>query len=944
MPISLNPFKHPIAAKVALTYVVLAATWILLSDRLVLFLFSDPETMSFASTVKGWLFVAVTATLLYMQLHVYLEQLDSEHAKLLESEARFRGIFNSVTEAIFIHRLGDFAIIDANQRASDLLGYSRDEFCRSGVAGFLSSAGPVGLKEAELVMGKAMREGPQHVDCMVRHKRGHSFWIGASLTKALLGETEVLLVSVQDIEERKRTEQALQRKNAIHAVLSGVNKAMLEVRDRQTLFDSVCSVALQMTGFRLAWVAQLVDERIQPHCLFAVSARGEAKEFVAEVLGRPHDAEPGKRSPALEAAKDRHYVVIDDIEHDGKLVLLERAVSTYGLRSAMSIPVEGGGFRGAISFFSGEANYFNVEVILLLLEVADSVSFALNKIYEKEEQERAEAQIRLHAQVFENTRDGMVITDAHNRIIMANRALTEQTGYSTEEIIGQNPNILSSGRHDRGFYAQMWAALDSVGAWQGEIWNRRKDGEVYLEWLSINTIRGSDGRISNYFANFSDLSGRKAQEELDWLKRFDVLTGLPNRLLLEDRANEAIAHARQYGRHVALLCINLNRFHYVNESLGHPAGDKVLKGVAERFARLAGEAATVSRLSGDNFVVLIPDMAKPSEAIPVAEGLLQAASEIHEVGETQISLTASIGVALYPGDGEDFDGLLKNSDAALVRARSDGGNTCQFYTGDLNERAGLSLGLMAELRQALDSGWFTLYYQPQVCAQSGKISGVEALVRLNHPGKGLISPADFIPIAEETGMIIPLGEWIMREACRQLREWQTRGLGELVMAINLSPKQLRDPNLQASILSTIGQNNLNPHHLELEFTESALLRDVASTMQLIEELKALGVRLSIDDFGTGYSSLSYLKRFPIDRIKIDQSFVRNIALGSTDAAIVQAIITLASSLGMTTIAEGVETEQQAECLRTLNCHELQGYFYGRPVPPQMLEARLLSNG
>lgn len=939
---SKKPFRHLIAIKVALTYVALAATWILLSDKLVLLLFSEPEKMAFVSIIKGWLFVAVTATLLYMQLHVYLQRLDTEHAKSLESEARFRSIFNSASDAIFIHRIDNFAIIDANQRATDLLGYSQEDFYHLGAASFLPDSEQHSIKAVEILMHKAVREGSQHLDAIARHKRGHPFWVSISMTKAILGGTEVLLVSVQDIDERKRTELALQRKNAIHAVLSGVNKAILEVQDRQTLFDTVCSVTLQMTGFRLVWIAQLVSETVHPHNMLAMSARGEARGFLIEVLSAPAGVLREGRSPSLEAARDRHYVVIDDIEHDGKMVLLDRAISPYGLHSVMSIPIEGGGFRGAISFFSGEPHYFNVEVILLLLEVADSVSFALNKIYEKEEKERTEAQIHLHAQIFDNTRDGMAITDTSNRIIMVNRAFTEQTGYTTQEVLGQNPNILSSGRHERGFYAQMWAALESVGAWQGEIWNRRKDGEVYLEWLSINSIRDADGKISNYFANFSDLSGRKAQEELDWLKRFDVLTGLPNRLLLEDRANEAIAHARQYGRHVALLCINLNRFHYVNESLGHTAGDSVLKWVAERFVQKIGEAATISRLSGDNFVALIPDMSAPSEAIPIAEGLLQAASEINAIGETQISLTASIGVALYPGDGEDFDGLLKNSDAALVRARSDGGNTCQFYTSDLNERARLSLGLMAELRQALDSGWFTLYYQPQVCAENGEISGVEALVRLNHPDKGLISPADFIPVAEETGMIIPLGEWIMREACRQLREWQSKGLRQLIMAINLSPKQLRDPNLQATILSAIGENGLDPHYIELEFTESALLRDVASTIQLIEELKSLGVRLSIDDFGTGYSSLSYLKRFPIDRIKIDQSFVRNISNDSTDAAIVQAIITLAGSLGMTTIAEGVETGEQAECLRTLHCHELQGYYYGRPELPSTLEKTLLS--
>ncbi|MDD5249821.1 MAG: EAL domain-containing protein [Rhodocyclaceae bacterium] len=552
---------------------------------------------------------------------------------------------------------------------------------------------------------------------------------------------------------------------------------------------------------------------------------------------------------------------------------------------------------------------------------------------------QAQARIRLHAQVFDHSAEAMVITDADNDIVMVNRAFTDLTGYSLEEVRGKNPRLLKSGRHDRGFYRQLWTALTTDGVWQGEIWNRRKNGDIYPEWATINVVRDAAGAIVSHFAVSSDLSQHQAKAELLHLQRFDALTGLPNRLLLEDRANEAVGHARQHERCVALLCVNLDRFRFVNESLGHIAGDDALRTMAKRFSDCVRAAGTVSRLSGDTFAILLDDLNDTAPAGKMAAALLQAAARPLAVAGTEVLLSACAGIALFPNDGADFDALLRNADAALAKARENGRNTYSYFTQDLNERARHALAMAAELRRALDQGWFVVHYQPQVDTANGKITGVEALIRMQHPQQGLIQPNEFIAVAEETGMIVPIGVWVMREACRQLKRWQQAGHA-LTMAVNLSPLQFTDPQLFTTIAEVIAAEDVDEHAIELEFTESAITRNAKTTLGVMKRLKEMGVRLSIDDFGTGYSSLNYLKQFPIDRIKIDQSFVRNLTTDPSDASIVQAIVAMSRALGVTTVAEGVETESQAGYLRSLHCDSLQGFFLGHPAPAADIEALL----
>lgn len=551
---------------------------------------------------------------------------------------------------------------------------------------------------------------------------------------------------------------------------------------------------------------------------------------------------------------------------------------------------------------------------------------------------------KLSTMVFERAAEAMLISDADNNIIRVNRAFCDITGYTPEEVIGKNPRILKSGRQDLDFYRTLWRNLALQGNWQGELWNRRKNGEIYPQWSSINAVKDDAGNIINHFAIFSDLLQKMAVEELDHLKHYDPLTDLPNRALLEDRLESAITHARQYERFIGVIFLNLDHFHTVNDLFGHGGGDDILTITALRLVDSVPSQATVTRLSADTFVVVLPDINTTEEIGRFAERITQRLYQPFTLSVQQVQLSACLGVAIYPMDGADASSLMQHADAALADAKQSGAkNSFRFYSASMNERARKLVTMGAELRSAMEQGRLLLHYQPQVDIVTGEIIGAEALIRINHPERGVIMPGEFISVAEETGMIVQMGAWALREACRQMRQWHEKTGSDLVVAVNLSTLQLHESNLAETVKQILEETGLAPHYLELEFTESAIMQNVKETIAIMQQFKAMGLHLSIDDFGTGYSSLSYLKQFPVDKLKIDQSFVSNIARDPNDAAIVQAIIALARTLGMTTIAEGVETEAQLGYLRSVHCKEMQGYLFSRPLPAEGFAA-LLSRG
>ncbi|MES2128955.1 MAG: EAL domain-containing protein [Pseudomonadota bacterium] len=556
-----------------------------------------------------------------------------------------------------------------------------------------------------------------------------------------------------------------------------------------------------------------------------------------------------------------------------------------------------------------------------------------------------EADLRVAAIAFESP-EGMMITDAHARIVQVNQAFTTITGYSKMEAIGQNPSMLSSGRHDKEFYRRLWHQVHTRDGWEGEIWNRRKNGEIYPEHLTIATVRDINGTATHYVASLADITlSKAATDEIKNLAFYDPLTHLPNRRLLLDRLQQALVTVGATGKAGALMFIDLDDFKILNDTLGHPVGDQLLQQVGARLLNCVRDSDTVARLGGDEFVVLLEDLGYHGEEVAtqtrvVADKILGALNRPFQLGEHLCLSTPSIGATLLQDRHSRPDELLRQADIAMYQAKRSGRNALRFFDQQMQDAVTRRAALEEQLRHAAELGQLELYYQAQVDAQAG-IIGAECLVRWRKPGAGLVGPDDFIPLAEENGMIIGIGNWVLDEACRQLARWQhDPRRRDLVLAVNVSARQFRQAGFGATVRQAIARHAIDPSRLKLELTESLLLENPDETIVAMTALKALGITFSLDDFGTGYSSLQYLKRLPLDQLKIDRAFVRDLAGDGSDQAIVRTIIAMAHSLNLAVIAEGVETAAQRAALAELGCQHYQGYLFSKPVPVAAFELLL----
>lgn len=593
--------------------------------------------------------------------------------------------------------------------------------------------------------------------------------------------------------------------------------------------------------------------------------------------------------------------------------------------------------------------HFELSRTRLLLEEKTAALRLANAHLQREiaERKQMEADILVAATVFES-HEGMLVSDANNTILRVNSAFSLITGYDAKDVIGKNPRILKSGRHDANFYAALWESINNTGSWEGEIWNRRKGGEIYPEHLTITAVKGPNGGITHYVATLTDITrDKEAADRIERLAFYDPLTELPNRRLLQDRLKPALALSHRSGRQGALLFIDMDNFKSLNDTLGHDMGDLLLQQVAQRLKLCVREGDTVARLGGDEFVVMLEDLSEQAieaaaQSEMIGNKILAILNQPYLLATHEYHSTPSIGAALFNGHEQSIDELLKQADIAMYQAKASGRNTLRFFDPQMQAAITARVALEANLRLAVTENQFKLYYQAQI-HHNRRIVGAEALIRWQHPLRGLISPTDFIPLAEETRLILPIGQWVLETACAQLKIWEnSEHTQHLQLAVNISAGQFHQNDFVRQVTQILSRNAINTDRLTLELTESLVLENIEDTLCKMNALRKIGVHFSMDDFGTGYSSLSSLKKLPLDQLKIDQSFVRDMVSDPDDAVIVQTIIAMANRLNMEVIAEGVETEDQRNVLEQYDCPLFQGYLFSKPMPIEQFEALLKS--
>lgn len=548
------------------------------------------------------------------------------------------------------------------------------------------------------------------------------------------------------------------------------------------------------------------------------------------------------------------------------------------------------------------------------------------------ERKRAELVIRKLSSAVEKVADSIFITDTEGVIEYVNPAFQETTGYQDIEAIGQTPKLISSGQHDPEFYQQLWETLGRNEIYREVLINRKKSGQLYHEAVTVTPLLDENKVCTHYIFSGKDMTERmQAQERLHHLAHHDILTDMPNRMLFVDHLKQALSRAKWHDRAVAVMFIDLDRFKMVNDTLGHDAGDQLLRALSERMQSCMREGDIAARFGGDEFAVFLNDIAHRDDVDPLAKNLLKVLTPPLVIAGQELFITCSIGIAVYPDDGESTQTLMQNADTAMYWSKQQGGNAYHFYQVEMNAHALERLQLETDLRRALDRQEFVLHYQPQFDLDTGNVAGVEALLRWNHPVSGLIPPLDFIPLLEETGLIVEVGEWVLRTACHQHREWLAAGLPPIPLSINLSGRQIDNRDLVTMVRRVVQETSMVPELLELEITESVLMENSGAVDGALRILNDMGIRFAIDDFGTGYSSLSYLKRFPVHTLKIDKNFIRDVTVDADDAAIASVIVKMAGTLGMRSIAEGVESREQMDFLRYQGCNFVQGDYLGSPI-------------
>ena len=896
----------------------------------------DGDSQSIAMAMAALLYIGFMVMSLrhinrniHENIALHLEAADREEV-VRASEERYRLLLTHSPVGFFHYDL-DLVITYCNDRFAEILHSSTEH---------LAGLDMKRLKDQSVLpsMRRALQGENAYYEGFYRATFSEADgWVAMTSAPARDASGRIVggITVVQDITERKQAEEVLRNRTS-----------ELELHN-QTLFRINQHTALPVMLNDL--VHQI--EALHPSMICAIllmdndglHLRHGAAPSLPDFYNQAVDGLPigeGMGSCGTAAFRGERVVVEDVQKHPFWPPMFRELARQAGVQSCWSQPFKDkdGRVLGTFAIYHQQPALPTEHEIILIGRYANLLQLVV-------ESDRAQTNLHIAATTFES-QEGIFITDTDAAIIRVNRAFTDITGYSAGEVIGQNPRLLSSGRQDARFYAAMWEGINNTGKWKGEIWNRRKNGELYPEFLTITAVKDEGGIVTNYICIFNDITASvAAADQIKHLAFYDPLTNLPNRRLLMDRLDQALVSSTRSGNGGALLFIDLDNFKTLNDTLGHDIGDLLLQQVALRLECCVRGCDTMARLGGDEFVVMLEGLSKqPLEAAAQTEAIgdkiIATLNQPYQLAEHAYHNSPSIGAILFSDHHLSTDELLKHADIAMYQSKKAGRNTLRFFDPEMQETINARAALEVELQKALENRQFRLYYQLQVDEFNCPI-GAEALIRWIHPERGMVSPLEFIPLAEDTGLILPIGHWVLETACAQLKVWQqTAATRDLVLAVNVSARQFRQENFVAEVQVVIRHHAIEPSRLKLELTESMLLENIETIISSMKALKEIGVQFSLDDFGTGYSSLQYLKRLPLDQLKIDQSFVRDLVADSNDQAIVRTIIAMAHSLNLTVIAEGVETEEQRQLLRDNGCTHYQGYLFGKPLPPEQCVALL----
>lgn len=799
--------------------------------------------------------------------------------------------------------------------------------------------------EFEEKVREVLKNGqPAEMELTLRHTEGelHSHFVRFAPERDPFGNTVSVLAIGRDITQRKKDEAALKHLNRELRAISDCNQVLVRAENEQQLLDDICHIICDEAGYFLAWVGLQADSSTHTFSPVASAGPGTHQGYIERLQESWTNHDHGLSGATLRSGE---ITCVNDFttESRGKPWINIAAEFGYGSSIALPLKDEHQHTFGVLNIYSTETDAFTEEEQRLLSELAGDLAFGIVTLRRRIEHDKAEEQIRIAATAFE-AQEGIIITDADKQILRVNAAFMKISGYTSEEVIGSTPNLLKSDYHDDAYFQKMWDCIKRDGVWQDEIWNRRKNGMVFPGWLNITAVKNLCGDITHYVGTLTDITERKqAAAEIEHLAYHDPLTLLPNRRLLLDRLDQALTAGNRSQHKGALLLIDLDNFKTLNDTRGHDAGDQLLIDVARRLMTCVRKGDTVARFGGDEFMILLKNLSSDlqeaaEQSRQIGEKILHSLNQPYTIDRQKQHITTSLGITLFSDTKNTAHDLIKQTDIAMYQAKADGRNTLRFFDPEMQATVIERATLETALRYAIEDQQFLVHYQPQFNEQSD-IIGAELLLRWKHPERGMVRPDEFIPLAEETGLILQVGRWVLETACKQLKVWADQPYFQnLNLAVNVSQCQFREDDFTDQVRQILEETGASPKRLKLELTESLLIDDIECSINKMHSLRALGVEFSLDDFGTGYSSLSYLTQLPLEQLKIDRSFISTLPDSHNDAVVVQTIITMAQSLKLSVIAEGVENEAQKQFLEQHGCTNYQGYLFSKPITVTEFEA------